>query len=80
MEIQLPATLTAEYLSEYASEYPFERPGHVSLRFGSVEITQLPVTEKQHDRLTATGFYTDHEIRERELQEIVAGWLKERLG
>lgn len=80
MDIKLPSTLTAEYEPKLANEYPFERPGQVVIRFGRIAVDAVPVTEAQHDELNADGFYTSHEGRETALEEIVAGWLKEKWG
>lgn len=78
MEIKLPPTLNASYEVEYAREYPFERPGEVVIKFGKRELTRVRVTQNEHDKLDASGFYSDHEVREEALEEFVADWLKAR--
>lgn len=80
MHIELPATLTADYEPTMAEEYPFERPGVVVIKFGRIAVIKIPVTEEQHDRLDVEGFYGAHESRATALEELVAGWLKERLA
>lgn len=80
MQIELPATLNAEYESKSAQEYPFEQPGHVIIKFGRVEIARVAVTQQEHDELDAVGFYSAHETRERALEEFVVRWLQARWG
>jgi hypothetical protein len=79
MHIELPATLTADYEPTIAEEYPFERAGVVVIKFGRGVVVKIPVTEEQHDRLDVEGFYSAHTERATALEELVAGWLKERL-
>lgn len=80
MHIELPATLTADYEPAIAEEYPFERAGVVVIKFGRIAVAKIPVTEEQHDLLDVEGFYSAHAERAIALEELVAGWLKERLA